>query len=188
MGENGNDGVIDLDQPSTVDQPRLAARLRRPWPRPLIAAATAVVAVLGTLLAIQLASPGYRQAAPPPSASARPADTSWATLYGAAVLKLRTSGRTVFDGINAVDSGYRLETRLSAGDYRLDFACASEVGGIALSVLVRGGEGDAASARAECDADHTDMVFHLDEEVAVSVWVGSYQVASTAYAFAVVPG
>ncbi|HEY1178082.1 MAG TPA: hypothetical protein VGF17_18150 [Phytomonospora sp.] len=184
MGASLDTGIIDLDErpPERVgDAPR--PWRPRDWPRPVLIAVTAVVAVLATLLTVR-ATAAERSAVA--TDRIRPASNPWALLYGSAMLKLDESGRPVFDGINAVDSGYRLESTLEPGDYRLRFACASEYTGVDVDVLVRGGNGDMVTARVDCDLDHTDAAFRVDEALAVSVWVGSHQQASTAYAFAVV--
>ncbi|GIG70753.1 hypothetical protein [Phytomonospora endophytica] len=184
MGATLDTGIIDLDQrpPETAGDSRPPWH-PRDWPRPVLITVTAVVAILATLLMVR--ATGTERSAVSAEAI-RPASNPWALLYGSAILKLDESGRPVFDGINAVDSGFRLESQLEAGDYRLRFACASEIIGVDVDVLVRGGSGDMVTTKVDCDLDHTDAVFRVEEPLAVSVWVGSHQQASTAYAFAVV--
>lgn len=179
MGAQRETGIIDLDEPPPPER-----RLRwhpRDWPRPVLITVTAVIAILATLLTVRATSATERAAVP-----ARPPSSPWALLYGSAILKLDEARRPVFDGINAVDSGYRLESTLEPGHYRIRFACASDISGVDVDVLVRDATGDIVTTRADCDLDHTDAAFDVEEAAQVSVWVGSHQQAATAYAFAVV--
>lgn len=184
MGASQETGIIDLDAPPP--ERATGERLRwhpRHWPRPVLIAVTAVVAVLATLLTVRAAGGAERATV---AAEPRPPSHPWAELYGSAILKLDEAGDRVFDGINAVDSGLSLGSTLEPGDYRLRFACASEVGGMQVDVLVRGATAEVLATRADCDQEHTDASFRVEEPLSVSVWVGSYQEAQTAYAFAVV--
>ncbi|MEV0651224.1 hypothetical protein AB0I28_38820 [Phytomonospora sp. NPDC050363] len=189
MGASDATGIIDLDRYTDDDIDGRAAtahwirRLRGPWPRPVLIAVTALVTIVATLVTVRATD---ADPVAEPTAIDRPENSPWAILYGSAMLKIRDAGPPVFDGINAVDSGYRLEAALAPGDYRLEIACASELGGVAVEVLLSDGTGDVANTHAECDLDRTDARFTIDEAATVSVWVGSYQEASTAYAFAVV--
>lgn len=181
MGAMRETGIIDLD-----DAPPPEGRTRwhpRDWPRPVLIAVTVVVTILATLLTVR-ATASERSAVP--AEELRPASSPWALLYGSAMLKLDEAGRPVFDGINAVDSGFRLESTLEPGHYRLRFACASESSGVDVEVLVRDETGDIATTRADCDLEHTDAAFDVEEAAPVAVWVGSEHQAQTAYAFAVV--
>lgn len=185
MGASQETGIIDLDVPPPEDAD--GGRLRwhpRHWPRPVLIAVTAVVTILATLLTVRAAEGTGR--ATVAVEEPRPPSSPWAELYGSAILKLDEAGTRVFDGINAVDSGLSLASVLEPGDYRLRFACASEVGGMQVDILVRGVTGDVLATRADCDQEHTDAAFRVDESLSVSVWVGSHQEAQTAYAFAVV--
>ncbi|WP_285662062.1 hypothetical protein [Actinorhabdospora filicis] len=179
-------GEIDLDQSPPAEPGGDTARwtidrLRRPWPRPAIVAVTIVL----TLLAAALV---WRPAAPEAATTATiTAGSSWEELYGRAVRKLAGSG-AAFDVVNAVDSGVPTVSTLDAGEYRMEFACASDSAGIDLAVLVDAGDGAGVRSAADCDSDHTFTVFTLPEGARVTIWVGSYQVAQTAYAFAVRSG
>ena len=185
MGALQETGIIDLDvpPPESPDGERLRWHPRH-WPRPVLIAVTAVVTILATLLTVRAAEGTV--SATVAAEESRPPSTPWAELYGSAILKLDEGGSRVFDGINAVDSGFSLASILEPGDYRLRFSCASEIGGMQVDVLVRGVTGDVVTTKADCDLEHTDAAFRVDESLSVSVWVGSRQEAQTAYAFAVV--
>lgn len=182
MGAQQNTGIIDLDERPPEAEPAMRWH-PRDWPRPVLIAVTAAVTLVATLLTVRATG---AERAPVTAEDVRRAGGEWPALYGSAMLKLDESAMPVFDGINAVDSGYRLESTLEPGDYRLRFACASETSGVAVDILVRGGTGDMVETSADCDQDHTDAAFHVEEPASVAVWVGSHQAASTAYAFAVV--
>lgn len=154
--------------------------LRRPWPRPLIIAVTVVVTLLVTTML-------WRPGGSPVREAAGAAKATWEELYGRAVRKLASSGAN-YEVVNAVGSGVPAVSTMEAGDYRLDFACASERSGVDVTVLVDAGDGARVRVRADCDTEHTFADFYVPEGAAVTIWVGSYQVAQTAYAFAVRSG
>lgn len=174
-------GDIDLDQNPPVEPGGPFVLLRRPWPRPLVVAVTVVVTLLATALVWRPAAPGE------PETGTITAGATWEELYGRAVRKLAASGAT-FDVVNAVDSGVPSVSTLDAGDYRMEFACASGSAGVDLTVLVDAGDGARVRSAADCDTDHTFTAFTVPEGSRVTIWVGSYQVAQTAYAFAVRSG
>lgn len=156
------DGVED-------DEPRLSLRerLRRPWPRPAVAALAAVVAALGTAALTRPEPPQPPAPAPPPRVVVMPeplvsywvpgdkehvlTDKGWIALdpnSGAEVADLETDANNkigspdspVWSGSNVI----RPETsgRLAEGHYDLHLACAANSQYVSMRFQVRDPQGD----------------------------------------------
>ncbi|GIG70754.1 hypothetical protein [Phytomonospora endophytica] len=191
----------------------LLSRLARPWPRPLLVAVTAVVAIGGTAM-LQRPDP---EPVVPPVAEVTPnseppvyvipgdgysvvddefligEDGSWTADSPSGELLVEASGKLgtprtdpVFFG-SALGEGSGISDPLPAGEYVLEVACAASLDDVSMRLDVTGGADLDGSYDIRCDGPQDAIELTLTEETTVSVASVGPNAVHIGYSFRILP-